>query len=86
MVVFLDEYKNSSDSKKIYLESSFAYAIYDYLENNPQIKNKKLKEIAEEIFFIEKDGKARKFLEDLIKNKDKKFIQKINPYLLLYHN
>ena len=86
MVVFLDKYNNSSDSEKKFLEGYLSYAIHDYLENNPQIKSKKLEEIALESFLIEKNGKARKFIENLIKNKDERFVKKINPYLLPYYN
>ncbi|MFA4953279.1 MAG: hypothetical protein WC584_03580 [Candidatus Pacearchaeota archaeon] len=82
MVTFLVTYQNSSDAEKIYLESYLAYAIYDYLEDNPKIKSKKLEEIAAENLLLKKNGKTKKFIENLIKKKDKKFIKKINPYLL----
>lgn len=85
MVIFLDKYKNSSDSEKKFLEESLSYAIHDYLENHPEIKSKKLEEIVEETFLIEKNGKARRFIENLINKKDERFMKRINPYLLPFY-
>ena len=86
MTIFLEEYQNNFDAEKKFLEESLSYAIHDYLENNPRIKNKELKEIAMEIFLLEKNGKTKRFIEKLIKNNDTEFVRQINPYLLPYLN
>lgn len=84
MNIFLVQYNNSSEAEKIFLESCFSYAICDYIENHSKIKNGKLEEIAEENFLIEKNGNAKEFIKELIKSKNKKFIRRLNPYLLPY--
>ena len=86
MIVFLVEYKNcNSKFRRKFLEECFSYAIHDYLENNPQVKDKTFQRISQEIFLIEKTTTARKFLEDIIHKNNWKLIRKINPYLLPFY-
>jgi len=82
----------------VFLESNFAYAVYDFLECKKEAGDynklrkrcgeetlRELEEIAKEAFSLEERKKTRNFLLNIIKKGNIDFMKEIRSYLAVFY-
>lgn len=96
MNVSLILYRDSKSLNKQFLESTFAYAVYDFFEDakcleyrKTQYKfghkiRKRLKEVARESTLIDRGEKTKKLLEEMLEGKNLEIIKNLYTLIRFY--